>query len=102
MSYNSLNLNQYLWEYQIEHHGFFNVPMSRTLLNFLDMSWTCPIPSRPWICSVPISVVKSPAWSDLRPKSSWTDKISSRTGPDCCDLNLQVGPMQAKPDRTAG
>ena len=48
------------------------------------------------------SVVKSPAWSDLRPKSSWTDKISSQTGPDCCDLNLQVGPMQAKPDRTAG
>ena len=44
--------------------------------------------------SVYISVVNGPAWSDLRPKSSWTDESSSRTGPDW--QNFQAGP-----DRTA-
>ncbi len=28
------------------------------------------------------SVVNGPAWSDLRPKSNWTDERSSRTGPN--------------------
>src|SRR5207247_9597473 len=31
--------------------------MSRTLLSFLDMSRTCPVPFHPWTCPVPMTTL---------------------------------------------
>ena len=53
--------------------------MFRTLLNFLDMSRTCPVPSRPWTCPVPITTLPPGTKQNL--KIPFFANISRSTSP---------------------
>ena len=39
--------------------------MSQTFLNFLDMSQTCPVPSRPWTCPVPMTTLGAGGFTSM-------------------------------------